>query len=49
MTYQFLPCEQKEDVATVILNRPEKRNAWSSALRDEDRALLGYARPTSSY
>ncbi len=35
MTYQFLQCEQEENVATVTLNRPEKRNALSIALRHE--------------
>jgi enoyl-CoA hydratase/carnithine racemase len=40
MTYQFLLREKREKVALVTLNRPEKRNALSIALRNEiDRCL----------
>lgn len=35
MGYRFLRCERKEAVAIVTLNRPEKRNALSIALREE--------------
>ena len=35
MAYQFLLCEEKEDLAIITLNRPEKRNALSKALREE--------------
>jgi enoyl-CoA hydratase len=35
MTYQFLLCEKREKVALVTLNRPDKRNALSIALRNE--------------
>jgi len=35
MDYQFLQVEKREEVTIVTLNRPEKRNALSIALRDE--------------
>ncbi len=35
MAYQFLLCEKKDKVALVTLNRPDKRNALSIALRNE--------------
>jgi enoyl-CoA hydratase/carnithine racemase len=35
MSYEFLLCEKKEKVALVTLNRPDKRNALSIALRNE--------------
>lgn len=35
MAYQFLKCEEQEGVAIMTLNRPEKRNALSTALREE--------------
>jgi enoyl-CoA hydratase len=35
MTYEFLLCEKRDKVAIVTLNRPEKRNALSIALRNE--------------
>ncbi len=35
MSYQFLLIEKKDKVALVTLNRPEKRNALSIALRNE--------------
>jgi enoyl-CoA hydratase/carnithine racemase len=35
MTYEFLLCEKREEVALVTLNRPDKRNALSIALRNE--------------
>ncbi len=35
MGYELLLCERKEAVAIITLNRPEKRNALSSALREE--------------
>jgi enoyl-CoA hydratase len=35
MDYQFLKCEEQEDLAVITLNRPEKRNALSISLREE--------------
>lgn len=35
MAYQFLRCDEEGPVATITLNRPEKRNALSIALREE--------------
>ena len=35
MAYQFLLCEKREKVALVTLDRPDKRNALSIALRNE--------------
>lgn len=35
MTYQFLTCGEEEGTALITLNRPEKRNALSTALRQE--------------
>jgi enoyl-CoA hydratase len=35
MSYEFLLTEKKDKVALVTLNRPEKRNALSIALRNE--------------
>lgn len=35
MAYQFLKCEEQEGIAVITLNRPEKRNALSTALREE--------------
>jgi len=35
MTYQFLTCEEQLGTALITLNRPEKRNALSTALRQE--------------
>jgi len=35
MPYEFLKCEEQEALAIVTLNRPEKRNALSTALRRE--------------
>ena len=35
MTYQFLTCQEEEETALITLNRPEKRNALSTALRQE--------------
>jgi len=35
MSYQFLLVQKKDKVALVTLNRPEKRNALSIALRNE--------------
>ena len=32
MDYQFLMCEEKEGLAVITLNRPDKRNALSRAL-----------------
>ena len=40
MSYEFLLCEKTDKVATVTMNRPDKRNALSIALRNEiDRCL----------
>jgi len=41
MSYQFLLVEKKDGVAQVTLNRPEKRNALSIALRNEIDGCLG--------
>lgn len=35
MVYKYLTCEEQEAVAIITLNRPEKRNALSIALREE--------------
>jgi enoyl-CoA hydratase/carnithine racemase len=35
MTYEFLLCEKRDKVALITLNRPDKRNALSIALRNE--------------
>jgi enoyl-CoA hydratase len=35
MPYELLLCERRDNVAIVTLNRPEKRNALSIALRNE--------------
>jgi enoyl-CoA hydratase len=35
MTYDFLTFEKHGEIAVVVLNRPEKRNALSAALRTE--------------
>ena len=35
MAYQFLLCEKKDKVALLTLNRPDKRNALSIALRED--------------
>jgi len=35
MAYQFLECEIMEEIAIIKLNRPEKRNALSTKLREE--------------
>jgi len=35
MPYQFLLCQKREKVALLTLNRPDKRNALSIALRNE--------------
>jgi len=42
MAYQFLLYEKREKVALLTLNRPDKRNALSIALRNEiDQCLAG--------
>lgn len=41
MTYELLPCERRDKLAIVTLNRAEKRNALSTALRNEIDACLG--------
>ena len=41
MQYEALICEQKDSVALVRLNRPDKRNALSRLLRDEIVVCLG--------
>jgi len=40
VAYQLLSLERDEKVAIITLNRPEKRNALNTALRDEVRAAL---------
>lgn len=35
MDYQFLKCEEQEGLVVITLNRPDKRNALSIALREE--------------
>ncbi len=41
MAYEFLLCEKKDNIALVTLNRPDKRNALSIALRNEIDHCLG--------
>ena len=41
MPYEMLLLEKRDKVAIVTLNRPEKRNALSTALRNEIDACLG--------
>ena len=41
MAYEFLLCEKRDKVALVTLNRPDKRNALSIALRNEIDDCLG--------
>ncbi len=41
MAYEFLLCERKDKVALLTLNRPDKRNALSIALRNEIDQCLG--------
>ncbi|MDP3063175.1 MAG: enoyl-CoA hydratase/isomerase family protein, partial [Chloroflexota bacterium] len=41
MPYEFLLCEKREKIALVTLNRPDKRNALSIALRNEIDHCLG--------
>ena len=40
MPYELLRIEREEKVATITLNRPEKRNALNTQLRDEISAAL---------
>lgn len=40
MTFEFLTLERRDKVAIVTLNRPDKRNALSTALRNEVDACL---------
>ncbi len=35
MSYQYLTCQEQQGTALITLNRPEKRNALSVALRRE--------------
>jgi enoyl-CoA hydratase len=35
MTYKFLKCEIKDGIAIITMNRPDKRNALSTELRNE--------------
>jgi enoyl-CoA hydratase/carnithine racemase len=42
MTYEFLTFEKYDEIAVVVLNRPDKRNALSAALRSEIVDLFGY-------
>lgn len=44
MGYQFLQCDKRETLAIITLNRPEKRNALSMALRKEIVECLGELR-----
>src|SRR3990172_7440187 len=41
MTHELLQCERRDKLAIVTLNRSEKRNALSTALRNEIDACLG--------
>ncbi|MDP2947944.1 MAG: enoyl-CoA hydratase/isomerase family protein [Chloroflexota bacterium] len=41
MAYEFLLCEKRDKTALVTLNRPDKRNALSIALRNEIDHCLG--------
>jgi len=41
MPYEFLLCEKRDKIALVTLNRPDKRNALSIALRNEIDHCLG--------
>lgn len=41
MAYELLLCERRDKIAIVTLNRAEKRNALSTALRNEADACLG--------
>lgn len=41
MPYEFLLCEKRDKTALVTLNRPDKRNALSIALRNEIDHCLG--------
>jgi enoyl-CoA hydratase len=40
MSYELLTVEREDKLATITLNRPQKRNALNTALRDEIRAAL---------
>jgi enoyl-CoA hydratase/carnithine racemase len=42
MTYEFLTVEKYREITVVVLNRPEKRNALSAALRKEIADLLSF-------
>ncbi|MCB1644813.1 MAG: enoyl-CoA hydratase/isomerase family protein [Pseudomonadales bacterium] len=35
MSYQYLICDRQDEIATITLNRPDKKNALSTPLRDE--------------
>lgn len=41
MTYELLLCQRQDKIAFLTLNRAEKRNALSTALRNEIDACLG--------
>ena len=41
MPYEYLEVEREENIAIVTLNRPDKRNALSIAVRDELDACVG--------
>ena len=41
MSYEFLTVDREGQIATVTLNRPEKRNALSRALRAEIGGAFG--------
>lgn len=48
MSYEFLKCEEQEKVATMTLNRPDKRNALSIAMREEIMHCLGELEKTKA-
>lgn len=42
LEYKFILLERRGAIATVILNRPEKRNAWHAAMRTEVARILRF-------
>src|SRR5688572_29633131 len=47
-SFGFLIIEEKENILTITLNRPEKRNAFHHPLVNELAYSLGYAHYTNS-